>query len=139
MRGHMGCGGLSRSRCLSVSSLPLEPRRAYYHAWAIWNPHRPTNLSGTSQGPLVWFSIRACVEMVAKTGKRMVVFRKMSGRGAGCVDPGSPAATDDHGLVLYKVKVVTVPTPPAFPGRELMISARSRTVRVVNIVHPCRV
>ena len=26
MRGHMGCGGLSRSRRLSVSSLPLEPR-----------------------------------------------------------------------------------------------------------------
>ena len=47
--------------------------------------------------------------------------RKMSGRGAGCCDPGSPTATDDPGLVLNKVKVVTVPTQPAFPGRELSV------------------
>ena len=47
--------------------------------------------------------------------------RKISGRGAGCCDPGSPTATDDPGLVSSKVKVVTVPTQPAFPGRELMI------------------
>ena len=59
--------------------------------------------------------------MVAKTGKRMVVFRKMSGHRAGCVDPGSPILTDDPGLVLNKVKVVTVPTQPAFPGRELSV------------------
>ena len=45
----------------------------------------------------------------------------MSGRGAGCCDPGSPTATDDHGLVPSKVKVVTVPTQPAFPGRELRV------------------
>ena len=24
--GHMGCGGLSRSRCLGASSVPPEPR-----------------------------------------------------------------------------------------------------------------
>jgi hypothetical protein len=31
-----------------------------------------------------------------------------------------PTATDDPGLVSSKVKVVTAPTQPAFPGRELM-------------------
>ena len=29
--------------------------------------------------------------------------------------------TDDPGLVFNKVKVVTVPTQPAFPGRELRV------------------
>ena len=52
---------------------------------------------------------------------RMVVSRKMCGRRAGCCDPGSPTATDDPGLVPSKVKVVTVPTQPAFPGRELSV------------------
>ena len=32
-----------------------------------------------------------------------------------------PTATDDPGLVSSKVKVVTVPTQPAFPGRELRV------------------
>ena len=41
--------------------------------------------------------------------------------GRGVDDPGSPTATDDPGLVLNKVKVVTVPTQPAFPGRELRV------------------
>ena len=40
---------------------------------------------------------------------------------------------------LRKVKVVTVPTLPAFPGRELNCMARSRAVRVGKVVHPCRV
>ena len=29
--------------------------------------------------------------------------------------------TDDPGLVFNKVKVVAVPTQPAFPGRELSV------------------
>ena len=63
----------------------------------------------------------------------MVVFRKMSGRREGCCDPGSPIPTDDPGLVLNKVKVVTAPAQPAFPGREQMyrhVRAMSRTVRM---------
>ena len=57
--------------------------------------------------------------MVAKTEMRMVVFRKISGRGAG-VGGTCPTATDDPGLVSSEVKVVTAPTQPAFPGRELI-------------------
>ena len=38
---------------------------------------------GLAEGPLVRTSICACVKMVARTGMRMVVFRKMSGHGAG--------------------------------------------------------
>ena len=49
------------------------------------------------------------------------------------------AHTDCPWIALHKVKVVTVPTLSAFPGRELIVQARSRAVRVVNIVHPCRV
>ena len=45
----------------------------------------------------------------------------MSGRGAGCCDPGSPTATDDPGLVLNEGEVDTAPTQPALQGRELMI------------------
>ena len=44
--------------------------------WGIWSPRRPTNLCGARQGPLVWASISACVEMVAKTEMRMVVLGK---------------------------------------------------------------
>ena len=32
-----------------------------------------------------------------------------------------PTATDDPGLVSSEVKVVTAPTQPAFPGRELSV------------------
>ena len=60
--------------------------------------------------------------MVAETDMRFVAFRKMSGHGAGCWEHLTcPVLTDDPGLVSSKVKVVTVPTQPAFPGRELMI------------------
>ena len=59
--------------------------------------------------------------MVAKTEMRMVVFRKMSGHGTGCCRHGCPVLTDDPGLVFNKVKVVTVPTQPTFPGRELSV------------------
>ena len=37
------------------------------------------------------------------------------------VDDPCFVLTDDPGLVLNKVKVVTVPTQPAFPGRELSV------------------
>ena len=42
-----------------------------------------------------------------------------AGQGAGGTP--CPTATDDPGLVSSKVKVVTVPTQPAFPGRELRV------------------
>ena len=58
--------------------------------------------------------------MVAKTEMRMVVLGKISGHGAGCWIRCS-VLTDDPGLVLNKVKVVTVLTQPAFPGRELRV------------------
>ena len=45
----------------------------------------------------------------------------MSGHGTGCWRHGCPVLTDDPGLVFNKVKVVTVPTQPAFPGRELSV------------------
>ena len=41
--------------------------------------------------------------------------------GQGAVGTPCPTATDDPGLVSSKVKVVTVPTQPAFPGRELRV------------------
>ena len=44
----------------------------------------------------------------------------MSAHGAGCWIRCS-VLTDDPGLVLNKVKVVTAPTQPAFPGRELRV------------------
>ena len=37
------------------------------------------------------------------------------------VDDPCFVLTDDPGLVLNKVKVVTVPTQPAFPGRKLRV------------------
>ena len=57
--------------------------------------------------------------MVAKTEMRMVVFRKMSGHGAGCWIRCS-VLTDDPGLVLNEGEVDTAPTQPALQGRELM-------------------
>ena len=45
----------------------------------------------------------------------------MSGHGTGCCRHGCPVLTDDPGLVFNEVKVVTVPTQPAFPGRELRV------------------
>ena len=44
MRGHGECGGLSRSRRLSASSLPLEPRLSVLPSVGLWDPYRPTNL-----------------------------------------------------------------------------------------------
>ena len=44
MRGHGECGGLSRSRRLSASSLPLEPRLSVLPSVGVWVPYRPTNL-----------------------------------------------------------------------------------------------
>ena len=41
--------------------------------------------------------------------------------GQGVGGTSCPTATDDPGLVSNKVKVVTVPTQPAFPGRELSV------------------
>ena len=41
--------------------------------------------------------------------------------GQGVGGTSCPTATDDSGLVPSKVKVVTVPTQPAFPGRELRV------------------
>ena len=76
--------------------------------------------------------------MVVWTGMRMVVFRKMSGHGAGCWICCS-VLTDDPGLVLNEGEVDTAPTQPAFQGRELIVQVMGRTVRVANIVHPCRV
>ena len=59
-----------------------------------------------------------------------------AGQGAGGTP--CPTATDDPGLVSSELKVVTIPTQPAFPGRELRV-AMSRAVPKVNTVHPCRV
>ena len=50
---------------------------------------------------------------------RMVVFRKMSGHGAGCWRHRCSVLTDDPGLVLNEGEVDTAPTQPALPGREL--------------------
>ena len=41
--------------------------------------------------------------------------------GQGVGGTSCPTATDDPGLVLSEVKVVAVPTQPAFPGRELRV------------------
>ena len=46
--------------------------------------------------------------------------------------------TDDPWIRQHELTAVIAPTLPAFPGREL-IAGNERTVRVVNIVHPCRV
>ena len=74
----------------------------------------------------------------------------MSGHGTGCWRHGCPVLTDDPGLVFNKVKVVTVPTQPAFPGRELSVGNESGGTRGegagalrdsgdFHFVHPCRV
>ena len=68
--------------------------------------------------------------MVAKTVMRMVVFRKLSGRRAGCGDPGCPTATDDPGLVLSKVKVVAVSHSAGFPRKRAISLAMSLAVCV---------
>ena len=63
-----------------------------------------------------------CVKMVAETEMRIVAFRKMSARGTVCWRHSNCSVpTDDPGLVLNKVKVVTIPTQPAFPKRELRV------------------
>ena len=63
MRGHMGCGGLSRSRRLGASSLPLEPRMSALPFGGVYGAlvDRLT-CGGLAEGPLVWLSICACVE-----------------------------------------------------------------------------
>jgi len=58
--------------------------------------------------------------MVTKTGMRMVVLGNEWPRGT-VLMIRCFVLTDDPGLVLNKVKVVTVPTQPAFPGRELSV------------------
>ena len=40
---------------------------------------------------------------------------------------------------LMLCKGLTAPALPAFPGRELFVQERGRTVPVVQTVHPCRV
>ena len=55
------------------------------------------------------------------------------------VDDPCFVLTDDPGLVLNEGEVDTAPTQPAFQGRELIVQVMGRTVRVANIVHPCRV
>ena len=42
--------------------------------------------------------------------------RKISGRGAGCCDPGSPTATDDPGKSLTREK--STPFPPSRLSKE---------------------
>ena len=44
------------------------------------------------------------------------VVRKISGRGAGCCDPGSPTATDDPGKSLTREK--STPFPPSRLSKE---------------------
>ena len=83
MRGHMECGGLSRSRRLSASSR-LRAKLSVLPCVGIWNLVDRLTCGGLAEGPLVWLSICACVEMVVKTEMRMMVLRRMSGRGAGC-------------------------------------------------------
>jgi len=89
MRGHCGCGALSRSRRLGASSIPLEPRLSVQpcvrpmHSQCR-NPHRLNTSSGASQGPLVRASICACVMMVDCELIEECGARKMSGHGARC-------------------------------------------------------
>ena len=65
-------GGLSRSCRLDASS-PLRAKMSVQPCVGIWNPVDRLTCGGLAEGPLVWLSICACVEMVAKTGMRMVV------------------------------------------------------------------
>ena len=51
----------------------------------IWNLVDRLTCGVLAENPLVWLSICTCVELVAKTEIRTVVFRKMSGHGAGVV------------------------------------------------------
>jgi hypothetical protein len=55
---------------------PLKPRTSVLPCVGIWNPIDQLTCGGLAEGPLVWLSICACVEMVAKTGMRMVVLGK---------------------------------------------------------------
>jgi hypothetical protein len=75
MRGHMVCGGLSRSRRLSASSR-LRAKLSVLPCVGIWNLIDRLTCVGLAEGPLVWLSICACVEMVAKTEMRMMVVGK---------------------------------------------------------------
>ena len=75
MRGHMECGGLSRSRRLEASS-PLRAKMSVQPCVGIWNLVDRLTCGGLAEGPLVWLSICACVELVAKTEMRTVVLGK---------------------------------------------------------------
>ena len=70
-------GVLSHPRRLGASSLPLEPRLSALPFGGVYGAliDRLTCV-GASQGPLVRFSICACVKMVAKTEMRMLVLGK---------------------------------------------------------------
>ena len=61
MRGHGGCGVLSRSRCLDASSR-LRAKLSVQPCVGIWNLVDRLTCGGLAEGPLVWLSICACVE-----------------------------------------------------------------------------
>ena len=75
MRGHSGCGGLSRSRRLDVSSR-IRAKMSVQPCVGKWNLVDRLTCGGLAEGPLVRASICACVGMVAKTEMRMVVSGK---------------------------------------------------------------
>ena len=80
--------------------------------------------------------------------------RKMSGRRAGCCDPGSPTATDDPGLVSMRGKGCSRSHSAGFPRKRANVQActgnepdgtRGEGARAprdsgdFHFVHPCRV
>ena len=82
MRGHMGCGGLSRSRRLSASSR-LRAKLSVQPCVGIWNLVDRLTCGGLAKGPLVWLSICACVEDGGQDWDEDGGVREMSGRGTG--------------------------------------------------------
>ena len=60
----------------------------------------------------------------------------MSGCGADCRRHSRPTATDDPGLAFNEGEVDTAPTQLAFQGRELIVQAMGRTVRVAKELGP---
>ena len=75
MRGHMECGGLSRSRRLSASSR-LRAKLSVQPCVGIWNLVDRLTCGGLAEGPLVWLSLARALKMVAKTEMRIVVSGK---------------------------------------------------------------
>ena len=77
--------------------------------------------------------------MVARTGTRMVVFRIVAaGQGVGGTEPVLPH-TDDLWVSLMRGRSRNRSHSAGFPRKRAIVQAMGRTVRVVNIVHPCRV